>query len=164
MRRKITPLWFGTAVFLNMAVFTAPGVADDAGQVQITNIPREVKNGAQAYKIFIMLSTGTSAKAGYVAKGDALVNGEPLVTVDLKKPDGKPWVGTGMFNIAIVISPKEVSTSDDIEVHGGEKIFSSKIQHIAWAPGLINLHDLVPAQVGEIFDGVIKPDTDIIKK
>ncbi|GHV54556.1 hypothetical protein AGMMS49579_15370 [Spirochaetia bacterium] len=164
MWRKTALVWFGTVIFLNMAVFTAPGAADeDAEQVQITNIPREVKSGAQAYKIFIMLSTGASAKAGYVAKGEALINGATSAVINLKKPDGRPWIGTGLFNIAIVISPKEVSTSKDIDVHGGEKIFSSKIQHIAWAPGLINLHDIAPAQVGEIFDGIIKPDTDIIK-
>ncbi|GHT77138.1 hypothetical protein FACS1894130_00520 [Spirochaetia bacterium] len=159
-------------VFLNMVVFVAPGATDgnahgsveNTVQAQITNIPGEVKNGGQTYKIFIMLSTGTSAKAGYVAKGEALINGENSVIVDLTKPDGQSWSGTGRFNIAIVISPKEVSTSKDIDVHGGEKHFSSKIQHIAWTPGLVNLHDIVPAQVEELFDGVIKPDSDIRKK
>jgi hypothetical protein len=158
-------------VFVNLAVFVLRGAADDGingaventEQVQISNIPAEFKNGVPAYKIFIQLSTGVTAKAGYVAKGEALLNGETSVIIDLKKPDGRPWSETGNFNFAIVISPREVRTSKDILVHGGEKRFSAKTPHIAWAPGLINLHDIVPAQVEEIFDGIIKPDTDIIK-
>jgi hypothetical protein len=172
MRRKISLAGFGVAMaVLNLMVFAAPGAADDgidgamenAEQVQISNIPAEVTSGVPAYKIYIQLSTGVTAKAGYVAKGEALIKGKTSLIIDLKRPDGKPWSDTGNFNFAIVISPKEVRTSKDILVHGGEKHFASKIQHIAWAPGLINLHEIVPAQVEEIFEGVIKPDTDIGK-
>jgi hypothetical protein len=159
-------------VFLNLAVFTAFGEPVDGvngsgekiEQVQINNIPGEVKTGIPAYKIYIQLSTGMTAKAGYVAKGEARINGKTSVIIDLKKPDGQPWSDTGNFNFAITISPKEVGTAKDILVHGGEKHFSSKTLQIAWAPGLINLHEIVPAQVEEIFEGIIKPDAAIIKK
>jgi hypothetical protein len=172
MRKKTALTGFGaTIVLLTLVVFAAFGEPNDgtAGavtnteQIQITHIPDEVKPGVPAYKIYIQLSTGVNAKAGYVAKGEALINGETSVIIDLHKPDGEPWSDTGNFNFAIVISPKAVGTSKDILVHGGEKKFELKTQHIAWAPGLINLHDIVPAQVEEIFDGIIKPDTAIIK-
>ncbi|GHV32625.1 hypothetical protein AGMMS4952_23330 [Spirochaetia bacterium] len=170
MWRKMPRAGLGAVmVFLNLAGFAAIGAADDgaaenAEQVQISNIPAEVTSGVTAYKIYIQLSTGVTAKAGYVAKGEALIKGETSVIIDLKKPDGQPWNDTGFFNFAIVISPETAGTSKDILVHGGEKYFSSKIQHIAWAPGLINLHDILPAQVDEIFDGIIMPDTGIGKK
>jgi hypothetical protein len=172
MRGKMFLAGLGAAmIFLNLVVFVPFGEPDDgahgsmenAEQVRISNIPGEVKNGVPAYKIYLQLSTGVTAKAGYAAKGEALINGETSVTIDLKKPDGQPWIDTGIFNFAIVISPKEVRTSKDISVHGGERIFSSKTHGIAWAPGLINLYDIVPVQVEEIFEGIIKPDTDIIK-
>ncbi|GHT57182.1 hypothetical protein FACS1894109_08520 [Spirochaetia bacterium] len=172
MRRKLLLVSLGAVlVFLNLAVFTVfgepiDGINDSEGkneQVQINNIPGDIKTGVPAYKIYIQLSTGMTAKAGYAAKGEALINGKTSVIIDLKKPDGQPWSDMGNFNFAITISPKEVSTAKDILVHGGEKHFSSQNPQIAWT-GLINLHEIVPAQVEEIFEGVIKPDTAIIKK
>jgi hypothetical protein len=174
MRRKMFLAGLGVAMaFLTLAVFAAFGEPGDGANgsvetaeqaVLITNIPANARNGAPAYKIYIQLSTGASAKAGYVAKGEALIHGETSVTIDLKNPDGQPWIDTGRFNFAIVISPREVRSSQDVDVHGGKERFSPTIKHIAWAPGLINLHNIVPAQVEEIFEGIIKPDADILKQ
>jgi hypothetical protein len=166
MYRKIWHSGFGAAfVLVGLMVFTAcklpsnsPG--DPTGQIRITGIPATAK-GKASYKVFVQLSTGVSATFGYVAKGDALINEKDSVVMALYDGDGKPWSGSGIINMAIVLSPAKVDTWKDIDVYAGQTTFSSEVQSFAWAakdmlhlgvelsPGKF----LMEEQVKQIFDG-----------
>jgi hypothetical protein len=166
MYRKTALNRCGAALALaGMLVFAAceqPDGAEEklAGQIRITGIPATVK-GKTSYKVFVQLSTGMTISSGYVAKGDALINGKDSVSVVLKDNSGKPWLGSGKINMAMVISPAKVDTWKDIDVYAGPTSFSSENQSFAWAAkGSLHLGaELSPgkffmeAQVKQLFDG-----------
>jgi hypothetical protein len=152
-------------VIAGLAVFTAcklpsDSSGDPAGQISITGIPATVK-GKTPYKVFVQLSKGISATSGYVAKGDALINGKNSVAVVLRDGEGKPWIGSGNINMAIVLSPAKVETWKDIDVYAGQTTFSSEVQGFAWAAkGMLHLgvesspgKFFMEAQVKQIFNG-----------
>jgi hypothetical protein len=128
--------------------------SNPAGQVVISGITK-TKKGKDPYKIFVQFSEGISAESGYVAKGDALINGKASVTIELKDPSGRPWIGAGTYNIAIVLSPRAVTVWEDIDVYGGmDKTFSSSNRSFVWAgKGFLYLNGLMSSRVKEIFDG-----------
>jgi hypothetical protein len=148
-------------VFASLLVFTScehPGGSAGlpASEFEITGIPQKTARGKDSYKIFVQFSKGTSADAGYVAKGEALIEGKDSVVMELKDPEGKTWSGDGTFNIAIVLSPNTVATWEDIDVYGHMDVaFSSENRSLAWTEGLIYLNNIpfTSRLVKEIFDG-----------
>jgi hypothetical protein len=166
MDRKIVRSVFGAALVLAalwaFAACKQPDSAEEnlAGQIRITGIPATVK-GKASYKVFVQLSKGISISAGYVAKGDALINGKDSVAMVLYDSKGAPWLGSGRINMAIVISPAKVDTWKDIDVYGGPTTFASENQSFAWgAKGLLHLgvesspgKFFMEAQVKQLFDG-----------
>ncbi|WP_010260403.1 hypothetical protein [Treponema primitia] len=120
------------------------------GQVEITNIPQTVGDN-DSFKVFIQLSTGTTAAAGYVAKGAIEIGDEtPSGFFD---PNDQPWSGTGKYNVAIVISPRAVTKWQDIAVYGAQnKTFSSGKMSFNLS-SLIKLNVLMPSQVKQLFNG-----------
>jgi hypothetical protein len=155
---KITRMGLGAAmVLLSLAVLGGcsqpdDGTKENTEQIQVTNIPPKVGN-KDSYKVFVQVSAGATAEAGWVAKGDAVINGKNAVTMDLKDAKGKPWAEQGSFNIAVVISPKAVTTWEDIDVYGGSNLnFSSKIYTFTWGSGF-HLNDIMPTQVEQLFNG-----------
>jgi hypothetical protein len=165
MHRKTQHSGLGTAlVFAGLLVFTAckqPGgnVGDPTSQVEITGIPPQTSKGADSFKIFVQFSKGTSADAGYVAKGDALIEGADSVIMELKNPDGESWSGSGTFNVAIVLSPATVTNWEDIDVRAGQNVvLSSETKRFVWTDEqLINLSgsslSVMTDRVKQIFNG-----------
>ena len=74
-----------------------------------------------AYKIFVQLSAGMTASAGYAAKGDAEITpGASTVTItNLKGPDGLPFKSANWAFESLTISPRDVDSIFDIEVRVG---------------------------------------------
>ncbi|GHV47088.1 hypothetical protein AGMMS49546_36290 [Spirochaetia bacterium] len=124
--------------------------AKNTEAIRITGIP---VNGDSTYKIFVQLSEGQDASAGYIAKGDALINGKTSVLIPLFDKNGDPWSGTGWQNMAMVISPRVVTRWQDIDAYGYQKNFSSQIQTFEWAKEFLHLNTDMPNQVQEIFSG-----------
>jgi hypothetical protein len=111
-----------------------------------------------SYKIFVQISTGTTAAGGNVAEGAGLISGQDSVIMDLYYPEGnplagQPWAGTGNYNMAVIISPAAVTGWQDIAVHAYIKKFSSQIQALDWGTSFIDLNTYLPIQVKEIYDG-----------
>jgi hypothetical protein len=138
---------------------TDDGTKENTEQIEVTNIPAKV-GSKDSYKIFVQVSTGTSAAAGWTAKGEAVINGKDSVIMDLKGVDNKAWADQGSFNIAVVLSPSQVDKWEDIDVYGGSSInFSSKIYTFKWGSG-VYLNKLMPSQVEQLFNGKGLTDPD----
>ncbi|MDR2739593.1 MAG: hypothetical protein LBB68_07155 [Treponema sp.] len=126
------------------------GIMVKIGKVEITNIPKTV-GGKESYKVFVRVSTGDNASAGWVAKG-AIEIGD-TTSSDFVDRENKPWTVTGTYNVAIVVSPKEVTTWQDIVAYGGlSKDFSSENPSFNLAH-FVNLNVSMPTQVSQLFNG-----------
>jgi hypothetical protein len=156
MYRKIRHNGPGAALVLaGLLVFAAceQPESDPTGQIEITGIPSIVDNGKGSYKVFVQLSKGTNAEDGYVAKGDALIDGQNSVIMALKDDKNKPWSGAGTFYIAVVLSPEAVDTWEDIDVYANQIVFSSTNQSFVWKKNLMYLNTYSPDRVKQIYDG-----------
>ena len=99
----------------------------------ITNIPANVlrteKNsndtvGRPTFKVYVQLSAGMTASAGYAAMGDVIVSPAEGSTVtatitNFIGPDGNPWKGVNWANQCVVISPQTVDDIFDIDAKAG---------------------------------------------
>jgi hypothetical protein len=162
MGRKVSGMGLGAAlVLLSVVVFGGcpqsgdgggdTGIEVTIGNVTVTNIPEMVGTSA-SYKVFIQISTGSDASAGYVAKGG--------VTIDAKtsggffKPDGTAWTAdTTAYNVAVVISPLVVTTWEDIVMYGAQNKPFSSAQTFNLNSGFILLNTMAPNSVKAVFDG-----------
>jgi hypothetical protein len=113
---------------------------EETEQVTITNIPATVGVGGKStYKVYIQLSEGMTAKAGYVAKGEILISagesssGEKYeVTIpDLKDPSGNDWAGSDFSSVCVLIVPKAVNNINDTDAKAG-LVKSSKTLVLDW--------------------------------
>jgi hypothetical protein len=157
MERKTQRSGFGVLVLAGLLIFAAckqPGddTRSPTGQIEITGIDLKVK-GKDSYKIFVQFSEGTNANAGYVAKGDAEINGKTSVTIDLYGSDDKPWNGTGTFSMAMTLSPATVTSENDIDVWGNMDVpLSAENKSFKWAKGF-HVNDWDISRVKQIYDG-----------
>jgi hypothetical protein len=133
----------------------------DTEAIRIINIPLTV-NGKPVYKVYVQLSSGMTASAGYAAKGEAkLTAGQTEVTItDLKDPDGKPWKGTNWANECVVISPETVDSIGDIDAHAGRIGPSSPTVVFDWN-NMLGKDIIDDANYKALYQGIIVPDKDI---
>ena len=111
--------------------------------IVIKNIPPKIKNTASqnyvddhigydntkekdTFKVYLQLSAGMTADAGYAAMGEALISeaeeatdGTYTVTINLEKPKGTPWSGDNWANESVIISPETVDDIFEIDVKVG---------------------------------------------
>jgi hypothetical protein len=141
MRKTITKtLALAVSLLCLLALAACPpdtSPTEDTETVVVTNIPKKV-NGNDTYKVYVQLSEGMSAAAGYVAKGEALISqaqttGDTYtVTItELKDPAGTPWKGSNNKSVNIIIRPSKVDSIDDIMSKGNLKS-SSKTLNLNW--------------------------------
>ncbi|GHV90026.1 hypothetical protein AGMMS50268_05290 [Spirochaetia bacterium] len=172
MNKRMSLIGLGVVMaFLSLAVFTAckedDSITIPTSQIQITGIPATVLS-RPSYKIYVQLSAGMDASAGYVAKGEARINGATSVTMDLKNSAGQLCSVTGPINMAVVISPETVhawnSSSPQIEVYANQKILSANPQSFVWgsAGGFVHLNEIMLEQVHQIFDGATSGKPGIV--
>jgi hypothetical protein len=152
MRKTTTnPLALAVPILCLFVLAACPPDAapvEDTESVIITGIPLEV-NGKDTYKVYVQLSEGTSAAAGHVAEGAALIseaqangNTYTVTITELKDPDGNPWKGSNNKSANVVIRPKKVDSIADIEAKGN-MMSSSKTLTLNWDNGLISIKDFI---------------------
>jgi hypothetical protein len=173
MRKTITNFLVSAVSLLCLFILGAcPPEADspeNTEAVVVKNIPSMV-NGKPTYKVYVQLSTGMSAAAGYVAKGEALIEGAPTenntytVTItELKDPDGNLWKGSNNKSANVVIRPQEVSGIADMEARGN-LVSSSKILTLDCEKGLYllkgegGLTDISPEDYQKLYEDIVKAD------
>ncbi|MDR1319302.1 MAG: hypothetical protein LBJ90_06725 [Treponema sp.] len=155
MKKKFFLSGIGVALILaGLLALTAcpesPASEESVSRVEVTGFPDKV-NGKPAYKIFVQVSKGMGIEDGYVAKGGKLISGTSAV-VDLLDPNGNPWEGKGTYNVAVVISSDEVTSTDDIMVMGDYKLTS----RIGWnsLPGDLKAMNMTQ-QIQDVFEGIV---------
>ncbi|MDR2501236.1 MAG: hypothetical protein LBD37_09210 [Treponema sp.] len=137
-----------------------------ATKITITNIPattaRTGKTGAASFKIYVQLSSGADQSAGFVAQGQAKIDGKTSVSMDLKDTTGTSWAKQGAFNMAVTISPATTSSYEDILVKASQSTaFNTKKPSFAW-DSLLDLWAMNRTDdIQGIYNGVIKSDTEI---
>jgi hypothetical protein len=178
MRKTITNFLALAVSLLCLFILVAcPPEADtsppeDTETVVVKNIPSTV-NGKPTYKVYVQLSTGMSAAAGYVAKGEALIKGTPTenntytVTItELKDPDGNPWKGSNNKSANVVIRPQEVSGIVDMEARGN-LASSSKILTLDYEKGLHllkgkgGLIDISSEDYQKLYEDIVEADLQL---
>jgi hypothetical protein len=164
MYRKITITKLGTIMtFIGILILAACDSSDPPPPVvvktiTITDIPTTVTGSggtAPTYKIYVQLSAGQTAAAGYIAKGAATTTGGNA-TITLEYPNG-PKEASGSVPTAMTICPKTAADYTAIEVHAGMKNFNSEDTQFSWN-SLKDIGTMLPGVAGEtrkkeIFDG-----------
>jgi hypothetical protein len=141
--------------------------AELAKEVKVINIPPTVgKNNKQSFKVYVQLSAGMDASAGYVAKGEAKLSSPGTtteVTIKLKDPDGNAWTGSDFSNVCVLISPETVDNIDDIDAKPKASVTSSKTLILdwddLWEEDTINTLD--PYSLAKLYNGIVVDDGDI---
>jgi hypothetical protein len=137
---------------------------EDTESVVVTNIPATV-GGKPTYKVYVQLSEGTSAAAGHVAEGTALISeAQPTgntytITINaLKDPNGNPWKGSNNKSANVVIRPQNVTSIEDIEAKGN-MVSSSKTLTLNWDSGLISIKGVISdADYNLLYEDIVVAD------
>ena len=136
--------------------------------IVIKGIPAKVNAGtADTHKVYVQLSSGTSAAGGYAALGSAKIAGlvpeaDGTYTVTINNLDGPGWNGTNWANECVVIRPLTVSGNGDIEVRV-QRIGpgTSPTVYLSWG-GLMNgLTFISPADYQKLYEDIVEHDTDL---
>ncbi|MDR1587211.1 MAG: hypothetical protein LBS57_07140 [Treponema sp.] len=158
-------------ILTSLLVFAAceqpiPEVEEVTRQIQVSGIPEKVNANtgtAAPFKIFTQISEGTGIEAGYVAKGEVLIDGRKTVVMDLFDPWGQSWAEEGSYNIAVVISPAVVTSAADIAVHAAMPKLSSRVEGFVWGD-MLDLRVLsMTRQIQDVYEGIVcaLEETDI---
>ncbi|MDR2133900.1 MAG: hypothetical protein LBP27_02240 [Treponema sp.] len=160
MKKKFSVTCFGSLILVPALLVLAceqpiPEVEGLTEQIEVRDIPEKI-DGRTPYKIFVQISKGTDIEAGYVAKGEVLIDGRDRVVMDVFDPYGQSWAGEGPYNIAVVISPQTVAARADIAVHAAMPKLSSRIQSLTWTRGMMDLGELgMKKQLQDLFEGIV---------
>jgi hypothetical protein len=141
--------------------------SENTEAVVVKNIPPKV-NGKDTYKVYVQLSTGMSAAAGYVAKGEALIsntqatqesgNTYTVTITELKDPDGNPWKGSNNKSVNVVIRPQMVAGIDDMDAKGNMKS-SSKTLVLDWKNNLISVKSAISEEdYQKLYEDIVVKD------
>lgn len=136
----------------------------NTSKIEISNIPPTIGDKA-SYKIYVQLSSGMTASAGYIAKGEAKIEGRlSLVIETLYDPEGNVWSGKGSNNIAITICPQNVSSYNDIQVHATMPTLAKETEGFDWEK-MIDLWKMpgMSSNIEALYEGIVKVDPDITK-
>jgi hypothetical protein len=169
MRKTITnSLALAVSLLCLLALGACPPEAsptENTETVVITNIPKQVVEGKDTYKVYVQLSEGMNAAAGYVAKAEALISEAVLsgdtytVTITtLKDSGGNPWKGSNNKSANVIIRPKIVASIADIEAKGN-LIPSSKTLTLDWNKLMPIKGFISDADYTKLYDDIVVADS-----
>ncbi|MDR2053742.1 MAG: hypothetical protein LBP80_10035 [Treponema sp.] len=139
---------------------------EDTEAVRITNIPREVGANKKApFKVYVQLSAGMDASAGYVAKGEAKLPSPETTEITIKLKDQKDddWTGSGFTNVCVLVSPETVNNIDDIDAKPQASATSSKTLVLDWNNLMEErfINTLDKYSLAKLYNGIVVDDLDI---
>jgi hypothetical protein len=133
--------------------------SEDTEEVLVTNLPSTVGNNNKTpFKVYVQLSKGMNASAGYVAKGEAkLPSGQTEVRIKLKAKGGADWTGSDFSNACVLISPEIVDTIDDIDAKPKAGATASKTLVLDWDSLLDEtyINTLDKYSLAKLYNGII---------
>jgi hypothetical protein len=178
MRKTITNFLALAVSLLCLFVLGAcPPEADSGGDdsslsknteaVEVKNIPSTV-NEKPTYKVYVQLSAGMNAAAGYVAKGEALIKDATrigdtyTVTItELKDPNGSAWKGSNFGNVCVLIVPETVNSKEDTDAKVN-MVSPSKTLALDWDKLLQGKGKLInDADYSKLYNDIVVTDDTI---